>query len=103
MHMVEEAEVMEGARAIGFALDTPGPSDFGVVDGLLIDRAFLDDRRNAALAITTIDELRRVGLSAGTSCRTSSPPRRSPARPEWSRKRSASLSTASTSTRIASS
>lgn len=65
MHMVEEAEVMEGARAIGFDLDTPGPSDFGVVDGLLLDRAFLDDRRNSALEITTVADLRQVGLSAG--------------------------------------
>ena len=65
MHMVEEAEVREGARAIGFDLGTPGPSDLGVVDGLLIDRAFLDDRRNSALELTTVDDLRRLGLSAG--------------------------------------
>ena len=30
----------EGARAIGFTLGVPGPSEFGVVDGLLVDRAF---------------------------------------------------------------
>ena len=42
MHMVEEADVEEGARAIGFGLDTPGPSDFGVVEGILCDRAFLE-------------------------------------------------------------
>ena len=65
MRMVEEAEVMEGARAIGFDLGTPGPSDLGVVDGLLVDRAFLDDRRNSALEITTVDDLKRLGLSAG--------------------------------------
>jgi UDP-N-acetylmuramoylalanine--D-glutamate ligase len=65
MHMVEEAEVREGACAIGFDLGTPGPSDLGVVDGLLIDRAFLDDRRNSALELTTVDDLRRLGLSAG--------------------------------------
>ncbi|UJP10749.1 UDP-N-acetylmuramoyl-L-alanine--D-glutamate ligase [Microbacterium sp. KUDC0406] len=62
--MVEEADVVEGARAIGFDLGTPGPSDLGVVDGILVDRAFLDDRRNSALELTTIDDLRRVGLSA---------------------------------------
>ncbi|GAA1771147.1 UDP-N-acetylmuramoyl-L-alanine--D-glutamate ligase [Agromyces humatus] len=62
--MVEDAEVEEGARAIGFGLDVPGPSDFGVVDGILCDRAFLDDRRTAALEITTLDELEPRGLAA---------------------------------------
>ena len=64
MHMVEEAEVEEGARAIGFGLDTPGPSDFGVVEGILCDRAFLDERRTAALEIITVDELEPRGLGA---------------------------------------
>jgi UDP-N-acetylmuramoylalanine--D-glutamate ligase len=62
--MVEEAEVIEGARAIGFGLGVPGPSDFGIVDGILCDRAFLDERRDAALEIATIDELRMRGLGA---------------------------------------
>ncbi|MCD2441926.1 UDP-N-acetylmuramoyl-L-alanine--D-glutamate ligase [Agromyces sp. SYSU K20354] len=62
--MVEDAEVEEGARAIGFGLDVPGPSDFGVVDGILCDRAFLDDRRTSALEITTLDELEPRGLTA---------------------------------------
>ncbi|MEF3405003.1 UDP-N-acetylmuramoyl-L-alanine--D-glutamate ligase [Agromyces sp. CCNWLW203] len=62
--MVEDAEVEEGARAIGFGLDVPGPSDFGVVEGILCDRAFLDDRRSAALEIITLDELEPRGLAA---------------------------------------
>ena len=62
--MVEEADVTEGARAIGFDLGTPGPSDLGVVDGILVDRAFHDDRRNSALELTTVAELRAVGLDA---------------------------------------
>ena len=63
-HMVEDAEVEDGARAIGFGLDVPGPSDFGVVDGILCDRAFLEERRTAALEITTLDELEPNGLAA---------------------------------------
>lgn len=63
MRMVEDADVEEGARAIGFGLDTPGPSDFGVVDGILCDRAFLEERRTAALEITTLDELEPRGLA----------------------------------------
>ncbi|MFK4760183.1 UDP-N-acetylmuramoyl-L-alanine--D-glutamate ligase [Microbacterium sp. ZW T5_45] len=62
--MVEEAEVVEGARAIGFDLGIPGPSDLGVVEGLLVDRAFLDDRRSTALELTTIADLESVGLAA---------------------------------------
>jgi UDP-N-acetylmuramoylalanine--D-glutamate ligase len=64
LRMVEDAEVVEGARAIGFGLDTPGPSDFGVVDGILCDRAFLEDRATTALELTTLDELRANGLGA---------------------------------------
>ena len=60
--MVEEADVTEGARAIGFGLDSPGPSDFGLVEGILLDRAFLDNRHAEALEITTVEELRENGL-----------------------------------------
>lgn len=62
--MVEDADVVEGARAIGFDLGTPGPSDLGVVEGLLVDRAFLDDRARSALELTTIRDLENVGLAA---------------------------------------
>lgn len=62
--MVEEAEVVEGARAIGFDLGTPGPSDLGVVEGLLVDRAFHDDRAHSALELTTVADLQEAGLAA---------------------------------------
>lgn len=62
--MVEEAEVVDGARAIGFDLGTPGPSDLGVVEGLLVDRAFLDDRARSALELTTVADLQESGLAA---------------------------------------
>jgi UDP-N-acetylmuramoylalanine--D-glutamate ligase len=62
--MVEEADVVEGARAIGFDLGVPGPSDLGVVDGILVDRAFLEARRDSALELTTVAELASQGLSA---------------------------------------
>ncbi|AAT89334.1 UDP-N-acetylmuramoylalanine--D-glutamate ligase [Leifsonia xyli subsp. xyli] len=64
LRMVEETEVVEGARAIGFGLDVPGPSDFGIVDGILCDRAFLDDRLHSAIELTTLEELREAGLAA---------------------------------------
>ncbi len=62
--MVEDAEVQDGARAIGFGLDAPGQSDFGVVDGILLDRAFLEDRERAALELTTVAELSDAGLAS---------------------------------------
>jgi UDP-N-acetylmuramoylalanine--D-glutamate ligase len=63
MHMVEEAEVVDGARAIGFGLGVPGPSDFGVVDGILCDRAFHEERSSSALELATVDQLASVGLA----------------------------------------
>jgi UDP-N-acetylmuramoylalanine--D-glutamate ligase len=62
--MVEEADVQEGARAIGFGLGVPGPSDFGLVEGILVDRAFLDERRTSALELATVDDLRESGLDS---------------------------------------
>ena len=41
LRMVEEADVVEGCRAIGFTLGAPALSMLGVVDDLLVDRAFV--------------------------------------------------------------
>ncbi len=62
--MVEDADVIEGARAIGFDLGVPGPSDLGVVDGILVDRAFLAERSSSALELTTVADLAARGLAA---------------------------------------
>lgn len=62
--MVEDAEVVEGCRAIGIGLQVPGPSDFGLVEDILCDRAFLDARHSSALEIVTTGELDEVGLGA---------------------------------------
>lgn len=64
LHMVEDAEVIEGARAVSFGLDVPGRSDFGIVEGILCDRAFLDDRAHTALELITVDELIGLDLAA---------------------------------------
>ncbi|WP_030909377.1 UDP-N-acetylmuramoyl-L-alanine--D-glutamate ligase [Streptomyces sp. NRRL F-5126] len=55
--LVRAADVEEGCRAIGFTLSTPGPSELGVVDGLLIDRAFVDDRREQAQALAEVADV----------------------------------------------
>ena len=61
--MVEDAEVLDGCRAIGFGLGTPGPSDLGLVDDILVDRAFLEERHHSALELATLDDLRASGLA----------------------------------------
>ena len=60
---VERSWVQEGCRAIGVGLDTPGMSDLGVVDDIVCDRAFLDDRQHRALELTTLEELSELGCS----------------------------------------
>ena len=59
--MVEEAEVVEGARAIGFTLGTPALSMLGVVDDLLVDRAFIEQRRDSALELAKVADVAPVG------------------------------------------
>jgi UDP-N-acetylmuramoylalanine--D-glutamate ligase len=52
--LVEEADVIEGCRSIGFTLGAPGLSMLGVVDGILADRAFVEDRQRNAAELGTI-------------------------------------------------
>jgi UDP-N-acetylmuramoylalanine--D-glutamate ligase len=63
-HMVEDADVEEGCRAIGFGLGSPGPSDVGLVGDIVVDRAFLEDRHRSAVELTTHGELESAGLGA---------------------------------------
>ena len=55
--LVRAADVMEGARAIGVTQGIPAIGMVGVVDGVLADRAFVDDRRNSAAELIRVDEL----------------------------------------------
>jgi UDP-N-acetylmuramoylalanine--D-glutamate ligase len=55
--MVEQAEVVEGARAIGFTLGIPAPSMLGIVDDLLVDRAFVEQRQTSALELATVTDV----------------------------------------------
>lgn len=60
--MVENADVIEGARAIGFTLGIPTRSQVGYVEDILCDRAFLDDRANNALEIATLEDIGEIGV-----------------------------------------
>ena len=55
--MVRDAEVSEGARAIGFTLDTPMVGMLGVVDGVLADRAFIEQRQDSAAELCAVTDL----------------------------------------------
>ncbi|QKW10665.1 UDP-N-acetylmuramoyl-L-alanine--D-glutamate ligase [Streptomyces sp. NA04227] len=56
--LVRAADVEEGCRAIGFTLGTPAPSQLGVVEGLLVDRAFVADRQKQAQELAEVTDVR---------------------------------------------
>jgi UDP-N-acetylmuramoylalanine--D-glutamate ligase len=55
--LVREADVQEGARAIGFTLGTPDVGMLGVVDDILADRAFIEERHTSAAELGTVSDL----------------------------------------------
>ncbi|MBD8044971.1 UDP-N-acetylmuramoyl-L-alanine--D-glutamate ligase [Arthrobacter sp. Sa2BUA2] len=55
--MVEDAEVVEGCRAVGFTTGMPAISMVGIVEGLLVDRAFIEQRRDSAAELASLDDL----------------------------------------------
>ncbi|MFF9812756.1 UDP-N-acetylmuramoyl-L-alanine--D-glutamate ligase [Streptomyces sp. NPDC014006] len=55
--LVREADVEEGCRAIGFTLGAPAPSQLGVVDGILVDRAFVEMRHKNAQELAEVSDV----------------------------------------------
>ncbi|MCS0636401.1 UDP-N-acetylmuramoyl-L-alanine--D-glutamate ligase [Streptomyces sp. LP05-1] len=55
--LVRAADVEEGCRAIGFTLGTPGPSQLGVVEGILVDRAFVPNRQQQAQELAEVTDV----------------------------------------------
>ena len=55
--MVREADVVEGARAVGFTLDVPAVGELGVVEDMLVDRAFIEERATSAAELCTVADL----------------------------------------------
>jgi len=62
--MVEEADVVDGCRAIGVTVGVPAVSQLGVVEGVLVDRAFHDQRRTHAVEIGHLDDLSHLVAGA---------------------------------------
>jgi UDP-N-acetylmuramoylalanine--D-glutamate ligase len=63
--LVRDADVVEGCRAIGFTLGTPAVGMVGVVDDVLCDRAFIEERRTSAAELATLEDLVRAGDPPG--------------------------------------
>jgi len=55
--LVEEADVVEGARAIGFTLGMPGVGMLGLVEDILVDRAFIEERATSAAELCQVGDL----------------------------------------------
>ncbi len=55
--MVEDADVQEGCRAVGITAGAPSVSQLGVVEGILLDRAFTDFRHREAVELGHVDDL----------------------------------------------
>jgi UDP-N-acetylmuramoylalanine--D-glutamate ligase len=61
--MVRDADVVEGARAIGFTLGIPAVGQVGLVDDVLADRAFVPNRRTEAAELITLSDLQGEAAS----------------------------------------
>jgi UDP-N-acetylmuramoylalanine--D-glutamate ligase len=55
--LVRDADVVEGARAIGFTLGMPAVGMLGLVEDVLVDRAFVENRRDSAAELCTLADL----------------------------------------------
>ena len=55
--LVLAADVEEGARAIGFTLGMPGVGMLGLVEDMLVDRAFIEQRASSAAELCTVADL----------------------------------------------
>lgn len=60
--LLENADVIEGARAIGFTTGMPSRSQVGFAEDILCDRAFLEDRATSALELATLEDLANIGV-----------------------------------------
>lgn len=72
--MVREADVQEGARAVGVGTGTPRAGEIGLVEGLVVDRAFHapdDDpgRQDAAAEVATLEDLAHLAAPDGRLAR----------------------------------
>ncbi len=63
--MVAAADVRPGCRAVGVSLGVPGPGMIGIVEGIVVDRAFVPDPQATAVELATLGDLADVAGQAG--------------------------------------
>lgn len=61
--LARDADVIEGCEAYGFGLLTPDIGELGTIEGILVDRGFVPDRRNTAQELFTVDRLAERGMA----------------------------------------
>jgi UDP-N-acetylmuramoylalanine--D-glutamate ligase len=62
-HLVEDADVQEGARAIGFGLGFPTSGNLGFTEDILVDNAFSPNRKAKEIeALATGEEISQIGV-----------------------------------------
>lgn len=60
--LVEDADVIEGARAIGFTVGSPARSQVGYAGDILCDRAFIEERATNAQELATLEDIAQIGV-----------------------------------------
>ena len=58
--LAEEADVVDGAVAVGFTLGTPAVGQVGIVEDVLVDRGFAAIRHTHAQELATLDDLAQL-------------------------------------------
>jgi UDP-N-acetylmuramoylalanine--D-glutamate ligase len=62
LEAAENADVVEGCRAVSFSIFTPSVSSVGFVEEFLVDRAFLPERAGQALEVASESDLQEIGV-----------------------------------------
>lgn len=63
MKLVEDADVQEGARAIGFTIGFPSASNIGYTDGMLVDNAYSPGRSNKEIeCLAEYSDIEKIGV-----------------------------------------
>ncbi|WP_067782909.1 UDP-N-acetylmuramoyl-L-alanine--D-glutamate ligase [Actinomyces vulturis] len=65
--MVEDADVIDGCRAIGVTVGTPSVGQIGLVDDLVIDRAFHAERHASGIELFTLHDLSHLAPAGDVS------------------------------------
>ncbi|MPV49521.1 UDP-N-acetylmuramoyl-L-alanine--D-glutamate ligase [Pseudactinotalea sp. HY160] len=63
--LVERADVIEGARGIGFTLAAPAVGQVGLVETALVDRAFIHGRHSHGQVLADLSDLARLAGPTG--------------------------------------